>query len=63
MPHVSSVAAYETQFIQTVHVTRVNKKESYLDIDDHRDRFHEKNRYRFRKCSLNTSRFIYKDAN
>lgn len=58
-----TAAAYETQFIQTVHVTRVNKKESYLDIDDHRDRFHEKNRYRFRKCSLNTSRFIYKDAN
>lgn len=58
-----TAAAYETQFIQTVHVTRVNKKESYLDIDDHRDCFHEKNRYRFPKCSPNTSRFIYKDAN
>lgn len=58
-----TAAAYETQFIQTVHVTRVNKKESYLDIDGHRDCFHEKNRYRFPKCSLNTSRFIYKDAN
>lgn len=58
-----TAAAYETQFIQTVHVTRVNKKESYLDIDDHRDHFHEKNCYRFRKCSLNTSCFIYKDAN
>lgn len=58
-----TAAAYETQFIQTVHVTRVNKKESYLDIDGHQDCFHEKNRYRFPKCSLNTSRFIYKDAN
>lgn len=58
-----TAAAYETQFIRTVHVTRMNKKESYLDIDDHHDRFQEKNRYRFRKCSLNTSHFIYKDAN